>query len=139
MNEVHQIAKIDQIYKGIYENISKMIWEKIEIHGTSSSYQFEIKIEQNVYEKIRNKLWSLRRYININHLNNFGLCLEECSIEKFYDQTGRSITFRIQEHKFELPEIKKKIDELKEMIEQIYYAPGMPGYALAKDDFENKM
>lgn len=44
----------------------------------------------------------------------------------------------------EMIELKEKVlklendnKELKKMVKEMYYAPGMPGYELAKIDFEN--
>jgi hypothetical protein len=44
----------------------------------------------------------------------------------------------LQEIKESNKNMKQTIEELKQMITEIYYAPNMPGYFLAKKDFENQ-
>ena len=37
----------------------------------------------------------------------------------------------------QLEELKNELQEIKKMIYEIYYAPGMPGYYMAKESFED--
>ena len=44
-----------------------------------------------------------------------------------------------QEMKKSIVEMKNSITEMKEMLQQIFYAPGMPGYYEAQENFENNL
>jgi len=122
-----------------YEKIVHDLWEQIEINGSQERFDINIRLGPDIYNKIAYKIWSLKRYINTNYLNNCGLYLLQMKLDPYANYQSYRMIFTIEERDVGSRETKKTVEKLEEMVSQMYYSPGMPGYTFAKEDFEKKI
>ena len=130
----------------LFEKVSKMLYKHIESHRKRGhSFYCRTVLPEDIYRKIKGKTQELSFYINDNYLCEYGLQIVDYDL---YDSPPIYLRVEIDRAKYtimklhktakELEILTQTVKELQEMVTEIYYAPGMPGYISAKESFENK-
>jgi len=79
MNSTEMISN-DQIN----ENLSKMVWTLVEECIREGRLFFTVKIEADIYRKIKDRMWTIKQYINNIYLNNSGLSVSNCWAYRYH-------------------------------------------------------
>jgi len=133
---MNNLGYIYQYGKGVETNIPRAIelYEKAVKLGNKTAMNNLKELCNQIINREKNPLVKIKYYDKLIELKDTE------TINKVFNNSDLSILYSVYKQNKELEtRLNNRIDKLQNLVENLFYAPGMQGYYEAKESFEQKI